>query len=77
LADYAKRHGQDPATALDTALAEFFVWEKWDHGEATLGIREGYEDFKAGRTQDSKEVFDELRASMAFRVQQTARAKRD
>ncbi len=62
LADYAKRHDQDPAAALDTALAEFFAWEKQDFIEALEGIREGYEDFKAGRMQHSKEVFDELRA---------------
>lgn len=62
LADYAKRHDQDAATALDTALAEFFAWEKQDFVEAVEGIREGYEDLKAGRTQDSNEVFDELHA---------------
>ena len=62
LADYAKRHDQDAATALDTALAEFFAWEKRDYAEAVEGIRDGYEDFKADRMQDSKEVFDELRA---------------
>lgn len=62
LADYDKRHGQDTAAALHTALAEFFTWEKRDYAEAMQGIREGYEDFEAGRMQDSKEVFDELRA---------------
>jgi len=58
LAAYAKRHDQDAARAL----AEFFAWEKRDHAETAQGICEGYEDFKAGRMQDSKDVFVELRA---------------
>ena len=62
LSDYAKRHDQDTATALDTALADFFAWEKQEYTAAVAGISEGYEDFKAGRVQDSQEVFDELRA---------------
>lgn len=50
---------------------------KQDYAEAVDGIREGYEDFKAGRMQDSKKYSTNSARSMAFRVKQTARAKRD
>jgi predicted transcriptional regulator len=61
LADYAKRHDQDEATALDSALAEFFAWERADYAEAVEGIRRGYEDMKAGRTQPLEEFIQDLR----------------
>jgi hypothetical protein len=61
LNDYALRHGQDTATALDEVLREAFEWEQQDFREAVEGIREGYEDAKAGRLYSVKEVFDELR----------------
>lgn len=61
LDDYARRHGQDPAAALDDALATYLDWERQDYQEAVEGIREGYADFKAGRLQPSEEVFEELR----------------
>lgn len=66
LADYAKRHDQDTATALDTALAEFFAWEKQDYSEALEGIQRGYEDMKAGRVQDMDEFFEDLRVEHGF-----------
>jgi len=47
--DYARRHDQDPATALGQ-----------DYLKAVEGIREGYEDFKAGRIQPAEKVFEEL-----------------
>lgn len=62
LEEYARRRGQDPATALDEVLADYLEWERQDYAEAVEGIREGYEDLKAGRTEPADEAFEELRA---------------
>jgi len=51
LEEYAKRRGQDPAAALDDALAIYLEWERQDFVEAVEGIRRGYEDVKSGRTR--------------------------
>ena len=61
LDDYARRHGQDVTAALDDALAAYLEWERADYQEAVEGIREGYEDVKAGRTQSADEAFGDLR----------------
>src|SRR5207248_4225183 len=61
LDDYAQRHGQAPVDALDEVLADALEWEQQDYREAVEGIRQGYADFKAGRTQPAEEVFEELR----------------
>jgi len=61
LDDYALRHGQDAASALDDALATYLDWEQRDYQEAMEGIREGYADVQPGRTQSAEEVFEELR----------------
>jgi predicted transcriptional regulator len=61
LEEYAQRRGQDTAAALDDALAEYLEWERQDYHEALEGIRQGYEDVKAGRTQSAEEAFEELR----------------
>ena len=61
LEEYAQRRGQDPASALDDALAEYLEWERQDFEQAVEGIRQGYEDVKAGRTQPVEEAFEELR----------------
>jgi predicted transcriptional regulator len=66
LEDYAQRHGQDTAAALDDVLATYLDWERQDYQEAVAGIREGYEDMKAGRTQPADEVFEELREKHGF-----------
>jgi predicted transcriptional regulator len=58
---YARRQGQDAAAALDHALAEYLEWEHQDFEEAVEGIRQGFEDLKAGRTQSVEEAFEELR----------------
>jgi predicted transcriptional regulator len=50
----------DAATALDEALGIYLEWEKQDYLEAVEGIREGYADYMAGRTQPLNEVFEEL-----------------
>ena len=61
LEEYAQRRGQDTAAALDDALAEYLEWERQDYQEAIEGIRQGYEDLKAGCIQSAEEVFEELR----------------
>src|SRR5271157_2510626 len=61
LEEYAQRRGQDPAAALDDALAEYLEWERQDFEQAVEGIRRGHEDVKAGRTQPIEEALEELR----------------
>jgi predicted transcriptional regulator len=66
LDEYAKRHGQDTAAALDHVLAEYLEWEQQDYREAMEGVRQGYADYKAGRTKPAPEVFRELREKHGF-----------
>ena len=61
LEEYAKRHGQDPETALDEALATYLEWERQDFAQAVAGIRRGYEDVNASRTRPASEVLSDLR----------------
>jgi predicted transcriptional regulator len=61
LEEYAKRRGQDPAAALDNALATYLEWERQDFSEAVDGIRKGYEDTRAGRTRPAAEFLAGLR----------------
>ena len=61
LDDYARRHGKTPAEALDEVLADALEWERQDYQEAVEGIRQGYAEFKAGKTQPVEEAFEELR----------------
>jgi len=61
LEEYAKRRGQDSATALDDALATYLQWEQKDFAEAVEGIREGYEDVKGARTRPATEFLADLR----------------
>jgi predicted transcriptional regulator len=61
LEEYARRRGQDPATALDDALAAYLEWERQDFAGAIEGIRQGYEDVKAGRTRPVAEFLSDLR----------------
>ena len=58
---YAQRHGQDTAAALDQVLAEALEWERQDFAEAVEGVRQGYEDVKAGRTRPATEFLADLR----------------
>jgi prevent-host-death family protein len=44
---------------------------------AAEGIRQGLEDVANGRTRPAREVFDEIRADMTYRVEITARANRN
>lgn len=61
LEEYAKRRGQDPAAALDDALATYLEWERQDFAEAADGIRRGLEDVRAGRTRPAAEFLAEMR----------------
>lgn len=61
LEDYARRHGQNPITALDDVLGDWLEWERLDFQEAVDGIRRGYEDVKAGRTRPAAEFIAEMR----------------
>jgi predicted transcriptional regulator len=61
LEEYAQRHGQDPVSALDDLLATSLEWERQDYQDAVEGIRQGFADFIAGRTQPADQVFEELR----------------
>ncbi len=62
LSDYARRHGQEPAVALDEVLAAALDWERQDYQDAVQGIRNGYADVQAGHTRSMETVFEELRA---------------
>jgi predicted transcriptional regulator len=61
LEEYAKRRGQDAATALDDVLASYLEWERQDFAEAVEGVRRGYEDVKAGNTRPASEFLAEMR----------------
>lgn len=61
LEEYAQRHGQDPAVALDEALATYLEWERQDFEDAVEGIRRGHEDVKAGRTRPAADFLSEMR----------------
>jgi len=61
LEEYAKRRGQEPAAALDDALAAYLEWERQDYAEAVEGVRRGYEDLKARRTRPADEFLADLR----------------
>lgn len=66
LDEYAKRHGQDSAVALDDALTAFLEWEREDFDEAVEGIRHGYEDLRSGRTRPAAEFLAEIRQKHGF-----------
>jgi hypothetical protein len=66
LADYAQRHGQDPATALSELVADALTWERQYYRESVEGIRKGYESMKASGTRPASEFMNELRAKHGF-----------
>ena len=43
LEDYANRHGQDAAAALDEVLANYLEWELQDYEETVDAVLEAYE----------------------------------
>jgi alcohol dehydrogenase class IV len=61
LEEYARRHGQDPAVALDDVLAAYFDEEQQDYAETVQAVQEAYEDVKAGRTRPAAEFLESLR----------------
>lgn len=61
LEEYARRHGQDPAAALDDVLAAYFDDEQQDYAETVQAVQEALGDAKAGRTRPAAEVLEELR----------------
>ncbi len=61
LEEYAKRRGQEPAAALDEALAAYLEWERQDFAQAVEGVGRGYEDLRAGRTRPAAEFLADLR----------------
>jgi len=61
LEEYARRHGKDPAAALDEALSEYLEWERQDFNETVDAARRGFEDVVAGRTRPAVEFLAELR----------------
>lgn len=61
LDDYAHRHGQDTAAALDEVLADALEWERQEYEETVRAVREAYEDVKAGRSRPAEEALEDLR----------------
>jgi predicted transcriptional regulator len=61
LEEYARRRGQDAATALDEVLADFLEQEQLEFQQSVEAIQRGYNDVLAGRTRPAAEVFEELR----------------
>ena len=66
LDNYAQRHGQDAAAALDEVLADYFAWEERDFEQSVQAVRRGYEDVKAGRTRPADQVHNALRRKRGF-----------
>ena len=66
LDDYAQRHGQDTATALDEVLENYLQWERDDYTGSLQAIHRGYQDVKNGRTRPAAEFLDEIREKHGF-----------
>ena len=60
LEEFARRRGRSTADALDDVLADYLEWERQDYEEAVEGIRQGYEDVKAGRTKSADQFLDDF-----------------
>jgi predicted transcriptional regulator len=60
LEDLARRRGKSTAEALDDVLADYLEWERQDYQEAVEGIRQGYEDVKAGRARPAEQFLDDF-----------------
>jgi predicted nucleic acid-binding Zn ribbon protein len=61
LEEYAHRHGQDPAAALDDVLAAYLEWERQDFQQAVEGIARGQEDVRARRTRPAADFLADMR----------------
>jgi hypothetical protein len=66
LEEYAQRHGQDAATALDEVLADALESEREDYDETVTAVMQAYESVKARRTQPAEEFLEELRVKHGF-----------
>jgi hypothetical protein len=60
LEEFARRRGRSTADALDDVLADYLEWERQEYQEAVEGIRQGYEDVKAGRTKSADQFLDDF-----------------
>ena len=60
LEEFARRRGKSTADALDDVLADYLESDRKDHGEAVAGVRQGYQDVKAGRTRPAEPFLDEF-----------------
>jgi len=60
LEELARRRGKSTTDALDDVLADYLEWERQDYQEAVEGIRQGYEDVKAGRSAPADQFLDEF-----------------
>lgn len=60
LEEFARRRRRSTADALDDVLADYLEWERQDYQEAVEGIRQGYEDVKAGRTKSADQFLDDF-----------------
>ncbi|OGA49573.1 MAG: hypothetical protein A3G25_21165 [Betaproteobacteria bacterium RIFCSPLOWO2_12_FULL_63_13] len=60
LEEFARRRGKSTADALDDVLADYLESERQDYDEAVTGVRQGYEDVKAGRTKPAEPFLDEF-----------------
>jgi len=61
LEDLARRRGTTTEEALDEALATYLDWERQDYADAVEGIRQGYDDVRAGRTKPADQFLEDLR----------------
>jgi hypothetical protein len=66
LEEYARRHGQDPATVLDEALGSYLEWERQEYEETVDAVVEAYEDVKAERTRPAADFLEGLREKHGF-----------
>jgi predicted transcriptional regulator len=62
LDEYARRHGQDPAVALDEVLAAWLEEERQEYRETVEAIKRGYANVEAGRMHPAEMVMERLRA---------------
>lgn len=60
LEEFARRRGKSTADALDDVLADYLESERQEYEEAVAGVRQGYEDVKAGRTTPAEPFLDEF-----------------
>jgi len=77
LEEFARKHGKDPAEALDEALAAYFDSEQRDFEEAVAGNPARPRRCARGTPSSSSGFLDELRVKHDFRVETTPSAERE